>query len=467
MLKITSCSASDFVGKCEIMNRNNKIKLNLQHFAKAGTTVQADFALVKAREIDFVTRFTKNWDALRTILGIMRPIRKAAGTTLISYKTVMKSDSLQGGASVGEGEDIPYTEFGVVPVKYGDIQIEKYAKAVTIEAVAKYGADIAVSKTDDEFLNQLQGNVLSRFYSFLNTGALVAAEKSFQMALAMAKGMVVDKFNKMRRTATEIVGFANVLDVYEYVGTANITIQTQFGFQYVKDFMGYSTLFLLSEPDIPRGRVIALPVENIDLYYIDPSDSEFARLGLRYTVQGETNLIGFHSEGKYGNATGESFALMGMTLWAEYIDGISVVDMIDASVADLTVAADTSADYFGSGKGASDIQSNINVAGGKVTGTLKFIEGGIAAGTLSGDGYFLGLKFDNFASGLTYNNVQVGLVNSSTGMGLQTLDADKNAVFKISDKETQKIKIVQTTADGKRNIQYLDLSGLTLETTGA
>jgi len=98
---------------------------------------------------------------------------------------------------------------------------------------------------------------------------------------------------------------------------------------------------------------------------------------------------------------------------------------------------------------------------------LKFIEGGIAAGTLSGDGYFLGLKFSNFAEGLTYANVKVGLVPSSTGMPLQTLDNDKNAVFKITDKDNQKIKIVQADNAGHKNIQYLDLSALELESTGA
>lgn len=293
--------------------------------AKSNLTVASDIT-VRAREVDFVTRFGKNWDALRTILGIMRPIAKTPGTRLISYETKMKG-SLNGGASVGEGEEIPYTEFTVEPVYYGDITLEKYAKAVSIEAVNKYGAEVAVQRTDDAFLNELQGSVLSRFYRFINTGALTGAETTFQMALAMAKGMVIDKFNKMRRTVTEVVGFANVLDVYEYIGAANITVQTAFGFQYVKDFLGYSTLFLLSAPDIQRGRVIALPVENIDLYYVDPSNSDFAQLGLNYTVQGETNLIGFHANGDYSHAVGESFALMGMTLWAEFLDGISVVDI--------------------------------------------------------------------------------------------------------------------------------------------
>ena len=52
--------------------------------AKTGLTTTAQYTTT-AREVDFVTRFTENWDALRTILGIMRPIRKAPGTKLISY----------------------------------------------------------------------------------------------------------------------------------------------------------------------------------------------------------------------------------------------------------------------------------------------------------------------------------------------------------------------------------------------
>ena len=189
----------------------------------------------------------------------------------------------------------------------------------------RYGAAIAVQKSDEAFLNELQGNVLSRFYAFLNTGSLTGTAGTWQAALAKAKGEVLNKFNTIRKTVTNVVGFANVLDFYEYLGTAPITVQTQFGLSYVKDFMGYSTLFLLSAPDVAQGTVIALPVENIDLYYVDPSDSEFAQLGLEYRTDGETNLIGFHANGNYSTAVGESFALMGMALWAEYLDGIAVI----------------------------------------------------------------------------------------------------------------------------------------------
>lgn len=290
--------------------------------AKSNITTQSAIN-VTAREQDFVTVFGKNWDALRDIMGVMRPIRKAPGTRLRSYVAAV---TLQSGA-VGEGEEIPYSKATVTEVAYDDVTIEKYAKAVSVEAVAKYGAEIAVEKTDEEFRNELQNGVLTKFYTFMNTGALTGVATTWQMALAKAKGAVLDKFNKMRKTVTKVVGFANVLDFYDYLGAASITVQTSFGLTYVKDFMGYDTLFLMSDPDIERGRVVAIPVENIDLYYIDPSDSDFAKLGLNYTVEGETNLIGFHVNGNYGTAVGESFALMGLVLWAEYLDGIAVIDV--------------------------------------------------------------------------------------------------------------------------------------------
>lgn len=276
---------------------------------------------VTAREIDFVTRFNDNWDALRNIMGIMRPIRKAPGSTLISYTADVALES----GTVPAGAVIPYSKSTITQVKKGDLDIQKYAKAVPIEDVNKYGAEIAVEKSDDAFLTKLQNVVLTKFYNFLKTGTLTKTATTWQDALAKAQGEVLNKFATMQKDVTAVVGFANILDAYDYLGAADITVQTQFGLTYIKDFMGYSTLFLLPAAQITRGMVIATPVENIDLYYIDPSDSEFAKLGLTYTTQGETNLIGFHAQGNYSTAVGESYALMGMALWAEYLDGIAKV----------------------------------------------------------------------------------------------------------------------------------------------
>ena len=287
--------------------------------AKANLIMTNDIQ-VTAREIDFVTRFERNWQHLRDILGIMRPIKKQPGAVL---KSKYAEGTLQSG-KVAEGEEIPYSKFTVKEKNYAEMTIEKYAKAVSIEAIKDHGYENAVQMTDDEFLFQLQTNVTERFYDYLKTGTLTFTETTFQMALAMAKGRVENKFKQMHRNVTGVVGFVNILDVYEYIGAAEISIQNQFGFQYMKDFMGFNTIFLLSDSEIPRGQIIATPVENIVLYYVDPNESDFARAGLVYTVSGETNLIGFHTQGNYHTAVSEAFAIMGLTLFAEYIDAIAV-----------------------------------------------------------------------------------------------------------------------------------------------
>lgn len=329
--------------------------------AKANLIMTNDIQ-VTAREIDFVTRFERNWEHLRDILGIMRPIKKQPGAVL---KSKYAEGTLQSG-NVGEGEEIPYSKFTVKEKTYAEMTIEKYAKAVSIEAIKDHGYENAVQMTDDEFLFQLQTDVTGRFYDYLKTGTLTSTETTFQMALAMAKGRVENKFKQMHRNVTGVVGFVNILDVYEYLGAAEITIQNQFGFQYMKDFMGFNTIFLLSDSEIPRGQVIATPVENIVLYYVDPNESDFARAGLVYTVSGETNLIGFHTQGNYHTAVSEAFAVMGLTLFAEYIDAIAVITIDETpTLGTLTV---TSA----AGTASGDTKITVNPAKENANNVYKY-----------------------------------------------------------------------------------------------
>lgn len=105
----------------------------------------------------------------------------------------------------------------------------------------------------------------------------------------------------------------------------------------------------------------------------------------------------------------------------------------------------------------SDLQADIEVEGDAITGALFYVSEG-ALPTTWGPGYFLALKFDDFDA--TATSVKVGL-DPTQGSGLVELDDDKNAVFKITDRSTQRLKVVST--DGTRStVQYFDLSGLRL-----
>lgn len=300
-------------------------------------TMNANVA-VTAREIDFVTRFAADWQALRDILGISRPIEKEPGTVLR-----VKRASVTLANAPGEGEATPYSQAGVVEEAIGEITLERFKKGVTLEAIVDKGYDNAVAATDDAFRSELLGLILERFYTFANSGELTNTQSTYQSALAMAKGYVVDKWKTMHKRATEIVGFANALDVYEYLGNANITIQNRFGFEYVEDFLGYRVLFLCGSSEIARGKVIATPIDNIVDYFVNPANAQFQRAGFNYRTDGETNLIGFYVDPNYDHGATDAFALLGLTLLAEYIDGIAVVSYIPAasqSMGSLTVSSE-------------------------------------------------------------------------------------------------------------------------------
>ena len=190
---------------------HNIKKLGLQVFAAPDNMTGSAQIQVKAREIDFVTTFSKNIQALLDILGIVRMIRKENGTVL---KTKKVTGTLQSG-NVAEGEEIPMSQYSVTEEPFDTIKVEKYRKGVSLEAIAEKGYEAAVQSTDEEFKSDLQKKVTDKLYSQLKMGSLVGHETTWQMAFAMAIGKVKGKFDSMDRTATGVAVWVNILDVYK------------------------------------------------------------------------------------------------------------------------------------------------------------------------------------------------------------------------------------------------------------
>lgn len=289
---------------------------------------------VKAREIDFVTQFARNWQALMDVMSITKPIKMMPGTALTSK--YVEGELVK--EEVGEGEFIPRSQYTVKEKPYENITIDKYAKETTLEAINKYGYEVAVGMTDEEFMIDIQDDLKDRFYTRLQTGTLKFREKTLQMAIAMAIGKVKSEFKKMHRNVTAIAAWVNTLDLYAYLGSAEITVQTQFGFNYVENFLGVEKLFISDE--IARGTVIATPMNNINAYFIDPADGDFAKAGLVYTTDGVTNLVGFAAKGDYDHATSVAYAVDGLRLFAEFENAIAIVT-VDPSAEDKDTASAT------------------------------------------------------------------------------------------------------------------------------
>ena len=108
------------------------------------------------------------------------------------------------------------------------------------------------------------------------------------------------------------------------------------------------------------------------------------------------------------------------------------------------------------------MQSNVVVSSTGITGTLKRLTSGELVDAW-GEGNFVALNFaDNDYS--NFSSVKVGL-DPSQGSGLVEIinDPDKNGAFKVSNKDTQKFKVVITTKDGETATQEYSLVGLVVE----
>lgn len=132
------------------------------------------------------------------------------------------------------------------------------------------------------------------------------------------------------------VYFVNPLDAADYLSTAAITTQTAFGMRYVEDFLGLGTVIFNSS--VPKGKIYATAKQNIVLYYIPVNGADLDN-AFDFTSDA-TGLIGIHEEADYKHMTAEDIVISGLTLFAEYIDGV-VVGTISATAEASTAGTET------------------------------------------------------------------------------------------------------------------------------
>lgn len=269
--------------------------------------------LARVREQEFVYMFTGSLKKLMEALSVTRKIPKQAGYALKAYKAV---GTLQNG-NVGEGEVIPLSKYETEPVDFGEIVLKKWRKATSAEAIVEKGYDQAVTMTTDKMLSDVQRQIRSDFFTFLATGTTPAAGATFQAALADSWGNLQVLFEDDTVSA---VHFMNPMDVADYLGTANITMQNAFGMKYVEDFMGLGRVFFNSS--VPKGKIYSTAMENLVVYYIPVNGADLDE-AFSFTAD-ETGYIGIHEFPDYTNMTASDTVVSGIKLMAERIDGVVV-----------------------------------------------------------------------------------------------------------------------------------------------
>ena len=279
----------------------------------AETNVIKKAQMAKVRELDFATLFGENVQNLIKMLGITRKIPVTAGTAL---KVLKVTGTLQSGA-VPEGEIIPLSQYSTTWTAVAEATLNKWRKATTAEAILKGGYDQAVNETNKKMLLDVQKSIRTQFVTFLGTGTATATGEGLQAALANAWGKMQVLFED---DAVQAVYFINPLDVADYLGKANITVQTAFGLNYVENFLGLGTVIMTGA--ITQGTFYATAAENIVCYYINVNEANGLGEAFSFTTDPETGMIGIHEDGNYTRMQEETVAISGITLFAERLDGV-------------------------------------------------------------------------------------------------------------------------------------------------
>ena len=269
--------------------------------------------LARAREVEFVSMFGENVRKLMEALGVTRKVAKQAGTVLKMYKA---TGTLEDG-SVPEGDTIPLSKYATEPVNVGEIELKKWRKATSAEAIIERGYDQAVEMTTDRMLKDVQKGIRTDLFSFLAKGEGSATGADFQGTLAQAWGQLQVLFED---DALDTVYFVNPLDIADYLAEASISTQTAFGMTYVEDFLGLGTVIM--NASVPKGKIYATAKENVVLYYIPVNGADLGE-AFDFTSD-ETGYIGIHETPDYTNMTASDTVVNGMTFLADRIDGVVV-----------------------------------------------------------------------------------------------------------------------------------------------
>lgn len=279
--------------------------------AETNTIMQADLARV--RVADFNLQFTGNLQKLTEALGVTRKIAVQEGATL---KMLKVTGTLASG-TVAEGELIPLSKYTTEEVPVGEVKLNKWRKGTTAEAILKGGYDQAVGATTDKMVKDIQKTIRGNLFTFMKTGTGTATGATLQAALANGWGKLAVLFED---DAVETVFFLNPMDVADYLGTAQVDMQTLFGMNYIKNFLGLGDVFLNS--NVEKGKYYATAKENIVLYYVNVGAGDI-RSAFGLTTD-ETGYIGINEYADKDTARVIDLVMSGVTFFPERKDGIVV-----------------------------------------------------------------------------------------------------------------------------------------------
>lgn len=272
----------------------------------------ADLGTIKS--IDFVNKFGTSINDLLTLLGVTRKEPMTADMQINLYKWAVDVDTAE---TVGEGETIPLSKVTRALDRTVKVEWLKKRRAVSAEAVARHGANIAIDQSDKRLMREIQSGVKTDFVSFLGTTNTKISATDLQIALSQSWGklQLVPEFE-----GQSFVSFVNPMDVANFLSGKPVQADASnaYGMTLLQNFIGADRVISLGS--IPQGKVYTTAVDNIVLAYLDMANSPLKGSFVDYTD--ETGLLAVVSDKTVSNLTLESVFTGAFKLFTEIPDGV-------------------------------------------------------------------------------------------------------------------------------------------------
>lgn len=265
-----------------------------------------------ALSIDFAEKFGKNIKSLYDLLGAHSLIPMAAGTVIKTYTSSVTLDD----NVISPGDIIPLSEVVMKDGPTIELVFNKKRKSVPIEDIQKYGFNKAITMTDEKLIRAIQKQIRDNLLGQLATGTGEAEGENLQKLMAQNWAAVTAKFSE---DDVEVVSFANPFDVADYLGEANVSLQTTFGMNYLENFLGNKIVFL--HADVPAGTVYSTAIDNLNLAYASINGEMSKAFDL---TSDESGIIGVTHDTQKQRLTSETIAISAIAWFAERVDGVIV-----------------------------------------------------------------------------------------------------------------------------------------------
>lgn len=173
-------------------------------------------------------------------------------------------------------------------------------------------------------LSRSYKDIRTKLFAQLATATGTAKGKGLQGAMAQGWGSVQKVFED---DGVNTIVFINPMDAADYLAKANITVQKEFGLNYVQNFLGADIAVITSSVD--KGTLYATASDNLCISYAVVNGGE---LGKAFDfVTDSTWIIGVTKDVDKQRLNAETVTLSAIALYAERLDGVFKVT-IEAEV---------------------------------------------------------------------------------------------------------------------------------------